>query len=550
MKRFFCFILMVHGLETVRGALTNVSLPFFLSGSNASLVRSNFFGISIELSVVNTIIGENTSSIPTQMENYLGYIQNRAQSPVRIRVGGNSMDDSVFNSTQAKMIVYTGEAVSAHDQPVSYGPIFYDVLADLAKNIGGAEYLIGLSLLLREENDTPLTVSTAEQKLTGYLDAFLLGNEPDLYGAHARRQSNYSVQDYFGEFTVVVQQLNNSNQYGDLLPQAYLGGPTICCNWALADILNQGYLTNFGSDLKYINLQHYPQNNCFGATVNVSYYTSHYNVVSLAKWQMDGIGTAKAADKPVLMGEFNTASCGGFPGISDTFAATLWVIDYVLQLASVGYDGAYIHTRERGITYNLFDPPASNDSSSNWTTLPTYYALLPIAEALSPGWQNGSFVMDFQLNNNSESSLLAGYGIYDGQTSALSTMVFLNYADVGQDGSVFSLPSLGKNTIFTRTLTAASLSEKYNISWAGQTFLGVGDGKMVRSGFAQDQQVSCDDTCDFIVPSPGAVVVWLDTSTTSSPTTSHGFSWRHAPSEMFLHLSFISGLLCGYLLRT
>ncbi|OCB84380.1 hypothetical protein A7U60_g8364 [Sanghuangporus baumii] len=517
MKRFFCFILMLHGLRTIRGAPTNVSLPSFLSGSNASLVRSNFFGISIELSVVNTIsdvfflndfalvllipptVGENTSSIPTQMENYLGYIQNRTQSPVRIRVGGNSMDDSIFNSTQSKMIVYTGEAVSAHDQPVSYGPILYDVLANLAKNIGGAEYLIGLSLLLREENNTPLTVSTAQQKLAGYLGAFLLGNEPDLYGAHARRQSNYSVQDYFGEFTVVVQQLNNSNQYGDLLPRAYLGGPTIC-------------------------------------------------FVSLAKWQKDGIGSAKAADKPVLMGEFNTASCGGFPGISDTFAATLWAIDYVLQLASVGYDGAYIHTRERGITYNLFDPPASNDSSSNWTTLPTYYALLPVAEALSPGWQNGSLVMDFGLNNNSESSLLAGYGIYDGQTSALSTMIFLNYADVGQDGAMFSLPSLGKNTMFTRTLTAASLSEKYNISWAGQTFLGVGDGKMVQSGFAQDQQVSCDDTCDFVVPSPGAVVVWLDTSAaSSSPTTSHGFSWRHAPSEVFMHLSFISG---GYLLQT
>ena len=127
------------------------------------------------------------------MKNYLSNVRARMTNPLRIRIGGNSMDDSVFNSTQAEMIVYTGAALSPHDQPVSYGPVFYDVLGDLAPKIGGAEYLIGkfksvsppaainiwfagLSLFLREENDTPLIVSTAQQKLTSYLDAFLLGN--------------------------------------------------------------------------------------------------------------------------------------------------------------------------------------------------------------------------------------------------------------------------------------------------------------------------------------------------------------------------------------
>lgn len=50
----------------------------------------------------------------------------------------------------------------------------------------------------------------------------------------------------------------------------------------------------------------------------------------------------------MLMSEFNSASCGGIPGISDTFAVgALWSIDYALQLASVGYTAAYIHTREQ-----------------------------------------------------------------------------------------------------------------------------------------------------------------------------------------------------------
>lgn len=32
------------------------------------------------------------------------------------------------------------------------------------------------------------------------------------------------------------------------------------------------------------------------------------------------------------MFETNSASCGGFPGISDSFGAALWALDYALQV--------------------------------------------------------------------------------------------------------------------------------------------------------------------------------------------------------------------------
>jgi len=35
------------------------------------------------------------------------------------------------------------------------------------------------------------------------------------------------------------------------------------------------------------------------------------------------------------MFETNTASCGGFPGLSDAFAAALWGVDYALTMAQV-----------------------------------------------------------------------------------------------------------------------------------------------------------------------------------------------------------------------
>lgn len=88
-------------------------------------------------------VGENVSTIPPQIENYLANIQSRAEKPLRLRIGGNSMDDSLFNPSQTEMITFTTPAANFNDQPVTYGPVLYDVLAEVGKRIGGAQYLIG-----------------------------------------------------------------------------------------------------------------------------------------------------------------------------------------------------------------------------------------------------------------------------------------------------------------------------------------------------------------------------------------------------------------------
>jgi hypothetical protein len=156
------------------------------------------------------------------------------------------------------------------------------------------------------------------------------------------------------------------------------------------------------------------------------YYLDHANVVDLAKWQNPGIQLANQAGKPVIMSEFSTASCGGFPGVSDAFGAgTLWSADYALQMAANGYTAAYMHTRERGTTYNLFDYPAGD---GKWSTNPTYYSYFPLLESLQS--HNGSIVVDLNVDNSmSSNSSSAGYGIYDSSTKDLYRVVLLNYAD-------------------------------------------------------------------------------------------------------------------------
>lgn len=100
---------------------------------------------------------------------------------------------------------------------------------------------------------------------------------------------------------------------------------------------------------------------------------------------------------PVL--ETNTASCGGFAGASDSFAAGLYLVDIALQAASIGVAQVLLHNGGSGQFYNPFTPPPGNMSSfREWSTAAPYYSALIMAEAMA---EQNSQVQDLLLNNNS-----------------------------------------------------------------------------------------------------------------------------------------------------
>ncbi|KAI9001371.1 glycoside hydrolase family 79 protein [Trametes punicea] len=530
-------------------AAVSVSSPSSPPPADANVVYSNFLGISIELAYINYYFGNSTDQIPQPVVNYLSALQSRASGrPVRLRLGGNSMDSSTYVPTQQEIIVFTDPNANFNDMPVDYGPQLFDVMKGISSAVGGAQFLIGLSLRTPNSTNIPLLAGDASKALGDDLDALLLGNEPDLYTSHGDRpgMANYSVYDYIGDYWTVFGNLQHTPQ-GDILSQDKIAGPTICCAWDLASVLQSGWLNDFASRLKYITLQHYPQNNCDGhPEYGVDYYTAHANAVSLARWQEHGLQVIAASPdrKPILMDEFNTASCGGVPGISDTFAASLWTADYALQMATVGYSGAYLHTRERGITYNLFDPPdAVAGGAGPWTTNPSFYGMLPVAEALSSA--NGSRVVDLNVQNSmsDKTATVAGYAIYDGVSPTVHSLVIFNFANVSGattdysiDGSL--LPS-SSSDITIRYLTAPSVNEKSNIAWGGKTYAGVGDATPVDATFSTslpDKNMSCSGGCTVQVPGPGLAVVFLGQqpqfSNSGSANSSTNATSTGAPTPM------------------
>lgn len=82
-------------------------------------------------------------------------------------------------------------------------------------------------------------------------------------------------------------------------------------------------------------------------------YLTHKNGQGLVSNYLNSTMMAQTWGKPFLMFETNTASCGGFPGISDTFASALWAVDYGLQMANSNFTGALLHAGGQNVSYNV-----------------------------------------------------------------------------------------------------------------------------------------------------------------------------------------------------
>ncbi|KAF8213714.1 hypothetical protein K438DRAFT_1661955 [Mycena galopus ATCC 62051] len=518
------------GLPLLCNAAVQVTVP--ATPSSSHVVHSNFLGISFELSFITDYFGNNTQNISPTMINYLNGIRARTGSnPVRIRIGGNSADTSPYVDTASSpMVQLQNGTFNANDQLVTYNPLLWTVMASVAQSVDGISFVVNVPLSIAPNasiaNDMRATLGTS-------LDSMLLGNEPDLYTGHGERPglANYTVNDYFGDYTSALKVIGSDDSSG----QPDIGGPSVCCNWDLESLLTEGYLTNFSSVLKYIVLQHYPQNNCNPGVFpyQLPWYMQHSNVVTLAQWQKPGIDYLLSQPNPpqLINSEFNSASCGGVPFSPSFGVGSLWTIDYSLQMATVGYTQAYIHTREPGIAYNILAPPAGPPGSAGpWTTNSPYYSLLVMPEALRT--DHGGVVVDLNLGGSTTNvnATSSAYAVYNMGNNTVSRLIIFNYANSSQE---FALPSSvfsSSGTALVKFLAAATPEEEINISWGGESWSGpqVTDGKTtIKPSWATPNQnlTGCSTNgCSFTAPGPSLAMVFLDNAqytvlTTQAPST-------------------------------
>ncbi|KAJ7865658.1 glycoside hydrolase family 79 protein, partial [Mycena olivaceomarginata] len=474
-----------------------------------------FYGFSIEFSVIQQIRG---SFLQVPFLNLMSNLQARGGS-VRVRIGGNTQETAamVEKLPDGKMMEKkNGSAeypLQMFQPPLLYTPEVVYMMANISSLVN-VEWYLGIPL-----NDTQhlrlKIAEVAEQVLGNKLLGLQAGNEPDQYAVHGHRPVTYGPNDYSDDFGVVDAALRADPRISSVAGK--LIGPSISGNWKPEDVWDTGFIDKYRDSFAALSVEKYASlsphvtriNNC-AKVLHTSdaiidpqqiFYTylNHTAARSIVNKYLSSTLMAQSYDLPFIMFETNTASCGGFAGLSDSFGSSLWALDYGLQMA-------YRHIGGQ-------TPPTNQSTFHSWTVGPVYYSALIVAEAF--GKSNKSRIIDMQLNN--DSIYTPGYAIYD--NDILSRLALINFITDPSGKSdftgTFSFDELNMQTppqVKVKYLLAPSTSEKTNITWAGQTFGSTfaSDGRL--TGILDIQTIPCDTsarTCSIRVPAPGFALVFL-----------------------------------------
>jgi hypothetical protein len=143
--------------------------------------------------------------------------------------------------------------------------------------------------------------------------------------------------------------------------------------------------------LRTVTVHRYPLQGCLKdrgspAYPSVANLLSSRSSAGLARGLAPYVAQVHAYGRTFRVDELNSAAlahCLGRPGVSNTFASALWMLDALFNLARAGVDGVNIHSLP-GAGYELFTFRRGGDG---WRAFvhPDYYGMLMFSQAFPPG---------------------------------------------------------------------------------------------------------------------------------------------------------------------
>ncbi|XP_006455732.1 hypothetical protein AGABI2DRAFT_195117 [Agaricus bisporus var. bisporus H97] len=512
-------------------------------------VPGRFFGFSVEMSVVEQLFGKNSTFIQVPFLNLMANILSRSGS-FMIRVGGNTQetaevthDFDAFPNGRVMEKDLSGVTNPTQTPPLLITPGYLALLGNIS-SLMNIDWYLGIPFFDVANLKLDI-VELGQQYLGEHLIGIEVGNEPDFYVSHGHRAEGYGPPNYVDEFGQVVSAMNNDANAAN---RKLLIGPNVDLNWNIQDVWDTGFVDRYNENLVALAVERYPTDNCFAqfgsgtprnAQDEFPNYLTHQSGQDMAGPYLASTAFAQTKGKPFLMFETNTASCGGFAGISDVFGAALWAVDYAMTMAHSNFSGIMFHFGGQNVFYNPFTPPPTNQSAFHqWTVGPIYYSALVVAEAI--GSSGNAQVIDLVANGGE--LLTPAYAIYEnGQPVRMLLVNFVDdpsgnsdiTASISVGGGQTGVPGATPASVKVKYLRAGSVSQKGNYTWAGQTWGDhfFSDGRPV--GEEQIETVNCDQNagvCNIPVHAPSVALVFLSddaqTENSGQPSTTFATTAR------------------------
>jgi hypothetical protein len=160
---------------------------------------------------------------------------------------------------------------------------------------------------------------------------------------------------------------------------------------------------------------------------------------------------------PWRMCETNSFFGGGHPGLSDTFAGSLWTLNYLLLLAQYGCAGVNLESGVNQLGFVSSYSPIRTDVDGQVEVGAPYYGMLAFVAAGAEGAE----MLSIEITGSA--SELTAYAV--SKQGLLRSIVILNWNQANQIS--VSLAGLGLQSAQVLRLTAPSLTSKDGVRFGG-----------------------------------------------------------------------------------
>lgn len=532
------------GASVLSVAAAQGTLSFQLTNSPPSgasdIIDPSFAGFGIEPSNLFSFTGQSS---PNQLSiNLLENLASYTGTPPHIRIGGNTQDYMVYSESMTQWTYINnpnakGQGNYASDSML-IGPRFYEAANRLPK---GTPITYGLNLAYTESDYISQIVTTATQAITKMTNlnvvSLEIGNEPDLYGQNGFRTGTWDGQTYTQQWLNRAQAVYNQVLKPNGLPSNFFEpgttASTIGTTFQIQDLVSYGITANANGTSKpyisswnqhdyyyYIGVSTYP-------LTLYSFMTLSTTKDQFAAW-VSQIKQANATPYPYALREMGVVGPIGMAGITDTFAASLWTLNFLLYASTLNITQVGMHMTD-------------NSNASAWQPIyaygnapfvrPNYYAFAAFDQTIGPSCQARVFNYPISDYPSGYGGRLEAYSVY--QKDTLSSVVIINsmmsnVSDTDKQSLTVTLDlptEFAGQTLYLAYLTNDGADAQHGTTWNSLSFENSGDGtpsSVANTG--QTVTIGSDGSATVTVRDTQAVVAQIGTPVGSIPANTSACS--------------------------
>ncbi|KAI4665273.1 uncharacterized protein J4E78_002733 [Alternaria triticimaculans] len=501
--------------------------------NDAGVPLDSFVSYSFEFSSWPDFAGNlsHPNAFSYNLMSNLGKLQ--GSMPIA-RVGGNTQDIAIFDESLETSIVGIIRPNISADYPtiITIGPSYFESYKTMPK---GTRFVHGFNMGANSSaarTATWASVSHACKAIGSDLLFWEYGNEPDLFTASGYRNDSWAEVDYVSEWlngTTAIEEATKAacpDLAGTKFMAPSFAGIGVNDYFRLdpVEVFKQGLdeKQNIGliASHNYMGVSTNPGITLQGTLMN------HSSVLAKADEQIgvkDGIkalGDALAPNVPFVMGEHNSLARQGRPGLSNSFGAALWGVDWNTYLASQNLTRSHMH-QGTNYRYQSWQPVETNLTARG--TKPPYYGNVAVAAFM----HKPSSESELKISSLPSSSIYTTqYAAHVDDTLARILLVDLHTYNTTADNNYttpfarpvekysFQLPSDCKGEAQVQRLLANGSDAITGITWDGYSYnYELDEGKPVRMDnvtCGESVKVDGKGMISVEVPWSSAAIVSLD----------------------------------------